>query len=56
MFITMKVQCKQYIKRISLQSKKIIILFHNLIILHYPFSEYLNIPFGRNCANGAVYS
>ena len=52
MFITMKAQCKQYIKRISFQSKK-----NNYIISENdPFSEYIKIPFGRNCANGAVYS
>ena len=34
MFITMKAQCKQYIKRISFQSKKIIILLVKMI--HFP--------------------
>ena len=34
MFITMKAQCKQYIKRISFQSKKIIILLVKAI--HFP--------------------
>ena len=34
MFISMKAQCKQYIKRISFQSKKIIILLVKMI--HFP--------------------
>ena len=34
MFITMKAQCKQYIKRISFQSNKIIILLVKMI--HFP--------------------